>query len=226
MVELTPTMAKYILKYHNKDNRAFYKSQLAALRKSLDVDGWQKDGWAMTFNTDGNLTEFQHRLHEIAELGITVWVPVVVGVAKDSFVKTAPPKQRHPVDEMYRKDPTAIKEDETALRQVLARRGDGEDKLTMQNAIVKWKLWKLYVRKGRELTKDIVNNTETYKSWKKELLGFCTLMVFIGEEDVAKKLLKLLKNHVLRAISGYLWSKSSKRPQNVIFHHFFQKISI
>lgn len=194
MHTITPEKAQYILDNHNKDNRPFYATQLKALDKSIAEDGWCIDGGSMSFNHEGHLTEFQHRLDRIVENDLTVEVPVVVGVVVDTFEKSAPAKKRYPVDQMYRIDKTVVKEDETALRQLLSRR-QGE-KLNMKNAKRLWRLWKKNVRKGIQLSKDIVENTESFKSWNKEILGFASLMVSIKQEKVAKTLLTLLKNHV------------------------------
>ena len=195
VVMMTPEMAQWILDYHNNDNRDFYKSQLAALDKSINDHSWQRDGGVCVFNSDGNLHEFQHRLDRIVANKLTVPVGVCLGADKESFTKTAPAKARHPVDEMYRKDKSATKEDETCLRQILARRG-GSEKLTLPNAIAMWTLWKTVVRAGRKITKDIIKNTESFKSWNKELLGFNSLMVSIDKKDVAVNLMKLLENQV------------------------------
>jgi len=194
-VMMTPEMAQWILDYHNNDNRDFYKSQLAALDKSINDHSWQRDGGVCVFNSDGNLHEFQHRLDRIVANKLTVPVGVCLGADKESFTKTAPAKARHPVDEMYRKDKSATKEDETCLRQILARRG-GSEKLTLPNAIAMWTLWKTVVRAGRKITKDIIKNTESFKSWNKELLGFNSLMVSIDKKNVAVNLMKLLENQV------------------------------
>ena len=194
MHTITPEKAQYILDFHNEDIRPFYEARLKAIDKSLDVDGWCNDGGSMTFNTDGNLTEFQHRIDRIVENKLTVQVPVVVGVKPDVFTKTAPAKRRTAVDEMYRKDKSVVKEDETGLRQVLKR--EGRTKLTMKNAIIEWNNWKPYIRKGRKIADNLINKTEDYKSWGKEVIGFCALMVQIGEEETAKILMTLLINQV------------------------------
>lgn len=195
VVMMTPDMAQYILDNHNFDNRNFYNSQLAALDKSISDHGWQKDGGVAVFNTDGNLIEAQHRLKKIVENKITVPFGICLAAEKESFEKTTPPKQRHPVDQIYRKDKSVTKLDETALRQLLGRRG-GDEKLTLPNAIAMWEQWKITVREGIRITNTLISNTESFKSWNKELLGFNALMVFLGKTDVAENLMKLLKNQV------------------------------
>ena len=195
VVMMTPDMAQYILDNHNFDNRNFYKSQLAALDKSINDHGWQRDGGVCAFNTDGNLHEFQHRLDRIIANKLTVLVGVFVGVEKESFTKTAPAKQRYPVDEMYRKDKSATKLDETALRQLLGRR-NGDEKLTLPNAIAMWKMWKTVIRQGIKITNTLTSSCDSFKSWNKELLGFNSLMVHIDRTEIAKGLMKLLENQV------------------------------
>ena len=59
---VTPPMAKYILENHNFDNRKIIRSQVNKIRESIRDDGWLEDGQPLTFNTDGNITEAQHRL--------------------------------------------------------------------------------------------------------------------------------------------------------------------
>ena len=194
IVDMTPEMAQYILDNHNNDNRNFYASQLAALDKSIWNHGWQLDGGAIVFSTDGHLLEFQHRLDRIVANKLTVKVGVFVGAEKESFEKSAPAKKRYPVDQMYRKDKSATKLDETCLRQILARRGD--TKLELPNAIAMWNIWKRVVRSGIEITKPLISNTESFKSWNKELLGFNSLMAHIDKGDIAKKLMKILEDDV------------------------------
>ena len=195
VVMMTPEMAKWILDHQNNDNRSFYKSQLAAIDKSINDHSWQRDGGVCVFNSEGNLHEFQHRLDRIVANKLTVPVGICLGADKESFTKTAPAKQRYPVDEMYRKDKTATKLDETCLRQILARRG-GDEKLTLPNAIAMWKIWKPIVREAIKITNTLVSKSESFKSWNKELLGFNALMVSIGKKDVAINMMQLLNNQV------------------------------
>ena len=195
VVMMTPEMAQWILDYHNNDNRDFYKSQLAAIDKSINDHSWQRDGGVCVFNSEGNLHEFQHRLDRIVANKLTVPVGICLGADKESFTKTAPAKQRYPVDEMYRKDKTATKLDETCLRQILARRG-GDEKLTLPNAIAMWNIWKPIVREAIKITNTLVSKSESFKSWNKELLGFNALMVSIGKKDVAINMMQLLNNQV------------------------------
>ena len=91
-IEVTPEIAAYILEKHNEDNRKIVKSQVNKIVKSIREDGWLKDGQPMTFNTEGNLAEAQHRLKAIVETGITAKMVVVTGVITACFTKCAPAK--------------------------------------------------------------------------------------------------------------------------------------
>ena len=195
MVTVTPEIAQYILDYHNNDNRNFYATQLKDLQKSIDEDGWCIDGGSMTFNTNGDLTEFQHRLHTIVVEDLTVPVPTVVGSSPDSFTKTAPAKRRTAVDEMYRKDKSVESVDAVTLRSFLSRRKGA--KLDLKNAVSMWNEHKKSVRQGIKISKSILTNP-SYESWGKEILGFSALMSSpsINLGTTATKLLKLVEDHI------------------------------
>ena len=195
MVTITPKIAQYILDKHNNDNRDFYKTQFKALDKSLAKHGWCYDGSSMSFNTNGQLTEFQHRLDRIVYHDLTVSVPVLLGIEPEVQQKIAPPKARTPVDAIFRKDRSVVKDDESVLRQFLFRRGG--EKLNMENAIDMWAMYKPNVLKGREIGKIVLKKrTSRYQPWKKEIQGFCALMVSIKKEKVARNLLEVLQAHI------------------------------
>ena len=202
MVMCTPEMAQYILDYHNYDNRKISKTQKAAISKSIERDGWQQDGGACTFNTKGNLTEFQHRLFVIVENNLTVTIPVVVGVQPESFTKTAAAKPRKPVDEIQRKDSTATSDEVTTLGQILSRRRG--EKLSMQNAIKSWADWKIIVREGEELTKTFFEETDKWNPWRRNFSAWASLMISIDKKDAAKNFLSILKKETLETKSTIL----------------------
>ncbi len=199
-VDITPEIAEYILKYHNYDNRKISKSQVANIAKSIRDYGWLQDGQPFTFNTDGNITEAQHRLLAIIETGITARVVLTRGVMTDCFTKTASAKSRRPKDEIQRKDKSATDVEVTALRQLLKRR-QGET-LTMQNAIEMWNIWKKYIRLGINLSKDFTKNTSDFKGYERVFNAWASLCIFMGYEDVASKLLLYLKNNLLKKPSN------------------------
>ena len=206
--KMTPKKAQIILHFLNKKNRRFYSTQLKKLDTNIQNVGWKKDGGACVFTTAGNLMEFQHRLKTIVELGLTVDVVLVLGADNDAFTLTSPPKARYPIDQIFIEDKSAVKEDETTLRQILGRRG-GDVKLGMENAISLWKIWKKTVRKARELSKD-VRGTDRFSSWGKEILGFTALMIHEDLQEHASNLLKMMKddtegktNHLMKTFNEF-----------------------
>ena len=103
-IDVTPSIAQYILIHHNKDNRKVTNSQINKIAKSIREDGWLRDGQPLTFNVDGNITEGQHRLNAIVAEDVTVPMIIVLGVELNCFTNTAPAKPRRPEDEIQRKD--------------------------------------------------------------------------------------------------------------------------
>ena len=108
-MDVTPSIAQYILIHHNKDNRKVTNSQINKIAKSIREDGWLRDGQPLTFNVDGNITEGQHRLNAIVAEDVTVPMIIVLGVELNCFTNTAPAKPRRPEDEIQRKDKSIVK---------------------------------------------------------------------------------------------------------------------
>lgn len=192
--DITPEMAEYILINHNKDNRKIVKSQVNKIAKSIRTDGWLEDGQPLTFNTDGNITEFQHRLLAILETGITARTIVVTGVTPACFSRCAPAKPRRAEDEIQRKDKTATQSEVSTLRQLLARR-QGET-LTIQNSIDQWIYWRYYVREGRTLVDAFFDSVDDYNPWQRTFAAWASLMVSVGEEETASNFMSLLQEEV------------------------------
>jgi len=203
-VKMTPYMAQYILTNHNKANRKFVKSQQNAIRKSIDTFGWLFDGASCAFNTDGNLTEFQHRLQEIADGDVTRTVWIATGVEPDTFTQTAPPKNRTKWDAVYKFDNTATPDEVTTLEQLLKRhRGSGDQAqgaktLTMTNASSMFKEWKDSIRIGMNITKDFFGDgkVKRFDPWQRQFNSWATLMVFTGKAKEAKAFLAFFKKHL------------------------------
>lgn len=193
--DITPDMAKYILEYHNNDNRKIDKGQQQKIAKSILTDGWLEDGQPLTFNTEGNITEAQHRLLAIAQTGVTVQMVVVLGVDIGCFTKCAPAKPRKAEDEIQRKDKTATPSEVSTLRQLLVRRQGV--KLTIQNAIDQWVKWRYVVREGRKLVDGFFDSVEDYNPWERTFAAWASLMISIGEEETATTFLSLLQSEVL-----------------------------
>ena len=194
IIEITPEQAQYILDNHNEDNRKLVKSQVNNIVRSIYKDGWLFDGQPLTFNIEGNITEFQHRLHAIVETGVTAKISVTVGVATGCFTKCAPAKPRKAEDEIQRKDKTATQSEASTLRQVLIRRKGA--KLTIQNAIDKWIFWKKYVRDGRKLVDAFFAETDEYNPWERTFAAWGALMKSIGQEKIVEDFLDLLQSEI------------------------------
>ena len=181
MKYITPEMAKYILKYHNKDNRKIKDSQVNTIANSINDDGWLQDGGALTFNKEGNITEFQHRLEAIVKVGVTIRAPVVLGVEPECFTKTAAPKPRRPEDEVQRKYPNALDSEITVVRQIQNRRG--APALTMQNAIELWEQWYKVVRAGDKLIDGFFDRVDFFSPYRRNFAAWASLMHWLIHEN-------------------------------------------
>ena len=195
-LDITPQMAQYILIHHNKDNRKVTNSQVNKISKSIRTDGWLRDGQPLTFNTEGNITEGQHRLHAIVNEDVTVPMIIVLGVQLDCFTNVAPPKPRKPEDEIQRKDKSAKPAEVSSLRQLLKRRQGSQ--LSMKNAIRKWEFWKDDVRSGLDLVDGFFDEVSQFDPWKRTFSAWAALMISIGEKEGAENLLDLIADKILR----------------------------
>ena len=191
---ITPEQAQYILDYHNADNRKLVKSQVNAIVRSIKKDGWLFDGQPLTFNEEGNITEFQHRLHAIVLTGVTARTTVTLGVTTGCFTKCAPAKPRKAEDEIQRKDKTATQSEASTLRQVLIRRRG--EKLTIQNAIDQWRCWKEYVRDGRKLVDTFFDEVDDFNPWERTFAAWGALMKSQGHEKIVEDFLDLLRSEI------------------------------
>ncbi len=195
-LDVTPSIAQYILIHHNKDNRKVTNSQVNKIAKSIRVDGWLRDGQPLTFNVEGNITEGQHRLHAIVAEDVTVPMIVVLGVDTDCFTNTAPAKPRRPEDEIQRKDKSAKAAEVSTLRQLLKRRQGVQ--LSMKNAIQQWEFWRQDVRAGLDLVDGFFDEVSEFNPWQRTFSAWAALMISIGEKEAAENFLDLLADQILR----------------------------
>lgn len=216
IIDVTPSIAKYILEHHNKDNRKIVKSQVKSIARSIRKDGWLEDGQPLTFNVEGNITEAQHRLLAIIETGVTVRMIVVLGVDIGCFTKCAPAKPRKAEDEIQRKDKTATQSEVSTLRQVLVRRQGV--KLTIQNAIEQRSGWRYVVREGRKLVDEFFDSVDDYNPWERTFAAWVPLMISIGEEETASTFLSLLEAEILEDESASCITRE--------FRKFFKEHSV
>lgn len=196
IMRMTPEIAQYILDKHNQDNRLMKAAQVRRITKSVRREGFIFDGDALRFNTDGNITEFQHRLKVIVDEGITCDVPVVTGVLPESFTKGAEARKRTAGDEIQRKYPSALPSEITTLGEFVKRRG--MDSLNMGNAIDYWEQFSVYVKEGNSLIDEFFDNVSEYSHYRRNFASWAALMVMVDRAELVTDLLGLLEDHILR----------------------------
>lgn len=196
IIDLTPPMAQHILDYYNKDNRKVSKSQVNKIYRSIENDNWLLDGQPMTFNTDGNLTEFQHRLHAIArcQKDRIFKVVVVTGVDTDTFSRTATNKARQPIDEIQRKYSAAHKDEVSVLGDILKRRKG--KRLEMQNSISSYENWGKNIKNSIRISGDYENLLDKFSLQRKTVRAYIALCERYGYLEECKTLLELLDNEL------------------------------
>lgn len=85
-VEITPSLAQYILDYWNKRNpRSPNWGAIQTIVQTLKAGHWNPHtGNPIRFHRDGNVVDGQHRLHGIAESKVTVQTTVAFGLDDDA----------------------------------------------------------------------------------------------------------------------------------------------
>ena len=224
LYELTPTRAKFILEYLNKDNRKIKPAQVKEIDTSIEEDGWQDDGDTLRFNKEGNIPEYQHRLKVLVERGLTVWVAVVTGCSMDSNTHTAGARPRKAVDEIqrvYNNDSTLrdVSTDEgTTLNSVLARRGG--EKLKMKNCVNMWGEWEKWIIDGEQISEKFFKRVPLYDKWRRTVSSWASLMCFTGKKETAINLLNVLENELLDIESRPLTKGFIKFSDDTIKAHW------
>lgn len=195
-ITLTPKMAQYILDNHNKDNRKISKSQVHKIFRSIENDNWMLDGQPMSFNKEGNLTEFQHRLHAMIKCppNREFDVIVVTGVDSDCFTKTATNRPRKPIDEIQRKYNRAQSEEVSVLGDVLKRRRG--KRLEMQNAIYEYERWFKNISNSICIGGNYENVTNKFCYQKKTVRSWIVLCERYGYIEECKTFLEYLDAHL------------------------------
>jgi len=210
--DITPAMAQYILDYHNEDNRLIKPSQVNAIANSIKDDGWLEDGGTLTFNKEGNITEFQHRLEAIVKEDVTVQAPIVLGVEPACFTKTAAPKARRPEDEIQRKYPKAKDSEISVVREIQKRRGASP--LTMKNAIELWEQWYQVVRAGDVLVDGFFDRVDFFSPYRRNFAAWASLVNWRGKGQTVTLFLDMLESQVLDDIGTRLTKDFMKMTQN------------
>ena len=197
VLKMTPPMARYILKYHNNDNRELKPAQVNKISQSVAAHGWLFDGYACCFNVEGNITEKQHGLTHISrdpDDTAEYDVVIVTGVVLDAFSKGAGAKPRRPHDEIYRKDKTAKASQTAALGDIMKRR-KGE-RFTINTAVRNWEDWKDEIIKGEDLCNTFLSGTSDYSSQTKTIVGWASLCVNAKYGKEAEDFLDILNDQV------------------------------
>ncbi len=210
--DISPEQAEYILKWHNNDNRKIKASQVNLISNSIKDDGWLEDGGTLTFNKEGNITEFQHRLEAIVKEGVTVRAPVVLGVEPACFTKTAAPKARRPEDEIQRKYPDAKDSEITVVREIQKRRGASP--LVMQNGIVLWEQWYKVVQAGDKLIDGFFDRVDFFSPYRRNFAAWASLMHWRGKGQTVTLFLDMLESQVLDDVGTRLTKDFMKMTQN------------
>ncbi|QBQ74908.1 hypothetical protein RW110999_028 [Cyanophage S-RIM4] len=196
MIDLTPKQAQHILDYYNRDNRKISKSQVNKIYRSIEADNWLLDGQPMTFNKEGNLTEFQHRLCAIAKCpkDRVFKVVVVLGVDVGCFTKTATNKQRKPIDEIQRKHPLAHTDQVSILGDILKRRR--QKRLCMQNAIASYRNWVGSIDHALEISGNFENVFDKFSLQRKTIRAYLALCDRYGYLDECLTLMEFLDSEL------------------------------
>lgn len=84
-VTITPKLAKIILDDFNHTNRPFSAMNINSLVKEMENGNWRVNGETLTFNSEGMLTNGQHRLTALIKADMELLFMVVTGLDSDTF---------------------------------------------------------------------------------------------------------------------------------------------
>ena len=192
---MTPEKAAYILDECNNDNRPFSSAQARRIRHSVNDVGYIWDGDPIRFNTNGHLTEGQHRLTIIRDQKITAELPVVTGVLPDHFTEGAEAKKRTAACEIGRKYPEVLSSQIAVLGDIVKRRH--LEKLTLQNAIFYWELYSDNVVAGCRTIDDFMTNVSEYSHFARNFGSWAALMNLTNQDETATEFLDYLKEEIV-----------------------------
>jgi hypothetical protein len=191
-------MARYILAYHNKDNRPITMPQVKKICDNIVDEGILFDGKAVTFNIEGNITEKQHFLTWLSEQpeATCVKLPVVTGVDPGTFSKAHPDKPRTYVDEIHR-----VYDKERAPKKLIATLADlikrsKNPNIKLNNGVRYWNDWSDDIKYAAEMTKNLWDNTTKFNSFAKTLNAWATFCVRYKLEAQCKIVLKRLEDEI------------------------------
>ena len=208
VIKMTPPMARYILKFHNGDNRQLKKSQVTKIDQSVEALDWLFDGQPCSFNIEGNITEKQHGLTHIAnnpDDTAEYDVVIVLGVVLDAFSKAAGAKPRRAHDEIWRKD-NSVLSSQTAILGDLCERMGNRPKLSINNAVEIWFKWKKYIQQSENICNEFLTQTQDFSGQTKTIGAWATLCIKAKCGEEVKIFLDLLKDEMLGKSSTRLTS--------------------
>lgn len=218
--KITAEDAQYILANNNSDNRKLSTSHVSKIKKNVTCEGWVFDGQPITFNTQGNLTEGQHRLTVISQCpdkDRMFEIVVVTGVDPDTFSTTQGSKPRRAVDEIQRKNTDATNEAISVLSDICQRKKG--QALDINNAVDNWNEWRLFIDEGILVSDSLLNSTGKFDSQQKTVRAVATLACRFGLKDQVDILYGMLEDEIVNGCSHKLtqdilelWSENTDMP--------------
>lgn len=98
-VRVTPELAALWLQ-SAKRQRTLRRSAVEGYAADMAVGRWREDIVPIAFDTDGNLSNGQHRLHAVLQSGVPVDFWVIRGVDRDSIMTMDMPLARRTADQL------------------------------------------------------------------------------------------------------------------------------
>lgn len=101
-IVVTPAVARKFLE-KNKHNRPFREGTAIEYATAMEAGEWEETCDPIRFDTDGNLSDGQHRLHAIILSGVPQKMLVVYGLASSAFDAMDNGRKRTPGDMLGRR---------------------------------------------------------------------------------------------------------------------------
>jgi hypothetical protein len=100
IVIVTPELAERLLRYHNSRNRKFQEATADRYASDMRRGAWRKGSAAIGIDTDGQLTNGQHRLAAVVKSGCTVEMPFIFNCEPESRLKEDTLRPRNEADRL------------------------------------------------------------------------------------------------------------------------------
>ena len=205
-ITFTPAMARYILTYHNEDNRPIKMLQVGQIGRNIEAEGFLWDGKPVTFNIEGNITEKQHCLTWMSNQpdDYSVELAVVTGVEVGTFSKAHPDRPRTYADEIHR-----LYGQENAPKKQIATLADLIKRSTLKNININngvryWNDWTHDISYAAEMTVSFWANTNKFNSFAKTLNAWATFCVRYNLKNECEIVLNLLESEIRKIDSTKL----------------------